>query len=284
MPVGNVGETALETGFSPVSGPACLEATAITVEFGGLKALSEVSVSIPRGTVVGLVGPNGAGKSTLFAVLSGLLTPRSGRVSLGGVDVTRESAQSRARQGMARTFQHPELFSNLTIREHIVLADRVKHSHRRLWSDLVDGKALRRSEVDEDDRVDRILRLLDLDRVAHRRAVGLPLGMCRLIEVARALATSPSMLLLDEPGAGLRPGESERLAKTLLRVVGEQGVALLLVEHDLDMVLGMSSSVYVLDFGVCIAHGSPEEIRRNSVVAVAYLGTEQAVDVEVSIE
>ncbi|HEY6624263.1 MAG TPA: ABC transporter ATP-binding protein [Acidimicrobiales bacterium] len=255
-----------------------LSATGVTVRFGGLVALSDVSLEVPASTIVGLVGPNGAGKSTLFAVLSGLLAPAGGRVSLGGEDVTKSSPQVRARKGMARTFQQPELFLGLTVREHLVLAHRVRFARRRLWQDMVNPKALFPAPRSEVEAVDALLELLDLTRVAKAPVAALPLGTSRLVEVGRALATQPDVVLLDEPLAGLDMRESENLASAFTRVVadGDQRVSLLMVEHDVATVLALSSQIYVLDFGELIASGTPEAVRSNAAVRSAYLGDEDA--------
>jgi branched-chain amino acid transport system ATP-binding protein len=246
----------------------------VTVRFGGLVALKDVDLQVPAESIVGLVGPNGAGKSTLFAVLSGLLRPTAGSVFMGGDDVTRSSPQKRAGRGLARTFQHPELFSSLTVREHVVLAYRMRHARSRIWTDLVTGRGFGRAPREEDARVDELIEALALTEIAHRPAAGLPLGSARLLEVARALAVDPEVLLLDEPSSGLDVRETEELVGTLQRVVADHGVSLLLVEHDVEMVLGMCDFVHVLDFGVAIAAGTPAEIRRNAAVRAAYLGEE----------
>jgi branched-chain amino acid transport system ATP-binding protein len=253
---------------------AILTATGVTVRFGGLTALSEVDIVVPRASIVGLVGPNGAGKSTLFSVLSGLLRPNAGRVSLDGRDVTRARPQVRSRLGLARTFQHPELFAGLTVREHLVIGHRIHHARRRVWTDLVDGRAWRRSDAEEDTRVDGIMELLGIGALARKDVTALPLGLSRLVEVGRALATGPKLVLLDEPSSGLDADETERLSAALRRVQEVRGVSFLLVEHDVAMVLGLSSSVFVLDFGSMIASGTPEQIRSDPAVKAAYLGDE----------
>jgi branched-chain amino acid transport system ATP-binding protein len=245
----------------------------VTVRFGGLVALSEVDLAVRAASVVGLVGPNGAGKSTLFAVLSGLLRPSSGAVLMDGHDVTGATAQARARRGLARTFQHPELFPGLTVREHVVLGYRLRHARRRIWTDLVTAGGFRRASAEEDRRVDEILAALRLTRHAHQPVAGLPLGTSRLLEIARALAVDPHVLLLDEPSSGLDARETDELAATLSRVVADHGVSLLLVEHDVDLVLGLSDVVHVLDFGMKISEGSPAEVRADPAVRSAYLGT-----------
>jgi ABC-type branched-subunit amino acid transport system ATPase component len=254
-----------------------LSATGITVRFGGLTALSDVSLEVPPGTIIGLVGPNGAGKSTLFAVLSGLQRPATGRVFMRGNDITGASPQLRARQGLARTFQQPELFMGLTVREHLVLAHRVRYSRQRLWRDMVDPRSLLPAGAEENERVDQLLELLDLTNVAHAAVGALPLGMSRLVEIARALATRPDVVLLDEPLSGLDMHESENLASVFRRVVenDQRKVSLLMVEHDVATVLSLSSRIFVLDFGELIASGTPSEIRGNAAVRSAYLGDDE---------
>jgi branched-chain amino acid transport system ATP-binding protein len=249
-----------------------IEARGVSMRFGGLVALSDVDIAVPAGSIVGLVGPNGAGKSTLFGVLSGLLRPSAGSVLMDGQDVTRRSPQDRAARGLARTFQHPELFSGLTVREHFVLAYRVRHTKGRIWSDLVTGRGLRRAPAAEDERVDALLDALHLNGLRDRLVAGLPLGTSRLVEIGRALAVDPNVLLLDEPSSGLDTRETEDLAGTLRRIVAEHGVSLLLVEHDVDLVLGMCHEVHVLDFGAKISAGRPEAIRADPAVRAAYLG------------
>jgi branched-chain amino acid transport system ATP-binding protein len=266
--------TAVDTSASPAAtGTPVLAATGVSVRFGGLMALNDVDIDVAPGTIVGLVGPNGAGKTTLFNVLSGLQRPNSGRVRINGDDVTGESPQRRARLGMARTFQQLELFQDLTVREHVVLAHRIRHERNRLWTDLWSGRAWRRPPKEEDERVDSLVSLLGLENVADDPVAGLPLGTSRRVEVARALATSPSVLLLDEPSSGLDSTETEQLSHALRTIVAEEGVAMLLVEHDVAMVLGLSNRVTVLDFGVRIAEGTPEEVRNDDRVKAAYLGT-----------
>lgn len=248
------------------------EARDVAVRFGGVTALDGVSISVPPATLVGLVGPNGAGKTTLFSVCSGLLRPNAGRVYIGGVDVTDATPQDRARRGLARTFQQPELFMGLTVREHLVLAYRARHSRARLWRDIVTAASLRKPERAETERVEHLLEIFSLTDVADVSVDVLPLGTTRLIEVGRALATSPSIMLLDEPSAGLDHWESERLAEALRRTVQDEHLSMLLVEHDVAMVLSLSSHVFVLDFGELLAEGPPEIIRNDPKVKAAYLG------------
>jgi branched-chain amino acid transport system ATP-binding protein len=254
------------------SEPPVLEARGVTVKFGGLTAVKEVDMKVRAGKIVGLIGPNGAGKSTLFSVLSGLRTPDSGQVFINGVDVTRASPQERAARGMARTFQHPELFLGLTVREHVTLAYRIARTPRRIWTDMVTGGGFRKPSAAETQRVDMIIQGLYLTEIQHRLVLGLPLGLARLVELARSFAREPRFLLLDEPSSGLDAAETADLQGVLQRMVNERGVSLLLVEHDVEMVFGMADYVYVLDFGSLIAEGTPAEIRNNPEVRAAYLG------------
>ncbi len=256
------------------AGPAALSADGITVRFGGLAALSDVSLDVRRGSIVGLVGPNGAGKSTLLAVLSGLRSPNAGRVHLQGDDVSDMSARHRASRGLARTFQQPELFMGLTVREHLVLAYRARVAPHRMWRDMLDPRALVRTAVGETDKVDGLLELLHLTHVAKAPVAALPLGVIRLVEVGRALASQPRVLLLDEPLSGLDLHGSENLVTVFGEIVeqSDDGLSLVIVEHDVAAVLALSDSVVVLDFGERIAMGTPEEVRSDPAVRTAYLG------------
>jgi branched-chain amino acid transport system ATP-binding protein len=255
-------------------GEACLECRDVTVRFGGVVALNSVSLRVPPATIVGLVGPNGAGKSTLFSVLSGLHGPNDGQVFFEGADITRMSAGRRAHLGLARTFQHPEMFTGLTTREHLQLAHRISTNRSRIWTDVVTGRGFRRADKEEVARVDVLLEALNLTEIANRPVAGLPLGMTRLVEIARALATNPKVLLLDEPSSGLDAQETEQVMRVFELAVQRSGVSLLLVEHDVEMVLRLCGYVNVLDFGVKIGEGTPDEIRNNQVVRAAYLGDE----------
>jgi branched-chain amino acid transport system ATP-binding protein len=254
------------------SEPPVLEARGVTVKFGGLTALNNMDMMVPPGQIVGLIGPNGAGKSTLFSVLSGLLTPNSGQVFISGVDVTRATPQERAARGMARTFQHPELFLGLTVRQHVTLAYRLARTPKRIWTDMVTGGGFRKPSAAETQRVDMIIEGLNLAEIQYRPVMGLPLGLARLVELARSFAREPRFLLLDEASSGLDATETSELQGVLQRMVDQRGVSLLMVEHDVEMVLGMADYLYVLDFGSLIAKGTPEEIRNSPEVRAAYLG------------
>jgi ABC-type branched-subunit amino acid transport system ATPase component len=264
----------VSAGSTPAVEEMALVARDVTVRFGGLMALSEVSLEVAPGHIAGLVGPNGAGKSTLLAVLSGLQRPNAGRVWLRGEDVTGVSPRTRARRGLARTFQQPELFMGLTVREHLVVAYRARMSRARLWRDMFDPRCLLPPSAEENERVDGLLELLRLTRVARSPVAALPLGVVRLVEVGRALASDPYVLLLDEPLSGLDMKASENLLSVFRRIVdeNEHPLSLVIVEHDVAAVLALSDTVFVLDFGERIAAGSPEEIRNDRAVQTAYLG------------
>jgi branched-chain amino acid transport system ATP-binding protein len=238
---------------------APLEVRDVTVRFGGNVALDEVSLSAEPGCVTGLIGPNGAGKTTLFNVITGLLNPNSGRVELGGSDVTNLNPTKRARRGLARTFQRLELFSLLTVRENI----RVAADIRKGWS---------RDKSNPAEVVEQIIDRVGLQAIAEERVDSLPTGQCRLVELGRSLATKPKVLLLDEPASGQDETETEQFA-ALLRELADEGMVVVLVEHDVQLVMKICRTVHVLDFGQIIAVGTPAEIQTNEAVLAAYLGS-----------
>jgi ABC-type branched-subunit amino acid transport system ATPase component len=251
--------------------PPVLSGTGVSVNFRGLKALQQVDITVPEGAIVGLVGPNGAGKSTLLGVLSGDVGAREGTVTLAEQDVTGLSPEGRVRHGLARTFQLPELFDELTVREHLTLPRRLAEAPSRTWTDPLTGRFLR-SDAAEDREVDALLDSLGLAEVASTPAGALPLGLSRLVEIARAAASHPRVILLDEPFSGLNPAESKLLSKALDAINRSKGIAMVLVEHDVEIVFGLSERVYVLDFGVIIAAGTPAEVQADPAVRAAYLG------------
>jgi ABC-type branched-subunit amino acid transport system ATPase component len=262
------------TAAKPATEEYRLSAENVVVRFGGVVACNDVTLGVPPDSIVGLIGPNGAGKSTLFSILSGLRRPTAGQVYLNGNDVTGSSPQARVRQGLGRTFQHPEVFAEMSVREHLVIADRVRDGTRRVWTDMVSARGFNPKNPGEDERVGNLIDSLGLGRVAHASVASLPLGMLRLVELGRALAAEPSVLLLDEPSSGLDTAETADVVGVLRRTVAERGVSLLLVEHDVALVMDLCAYIYVLDFGSLIAQGKPEDIRRDPAVRAAYLGTE----------
>jgi branched-chain amino acid transport system ATP-binding protein len=235
-----------------------LEVTNVSVRFGGLVAVSDVSLSVPTDTVTGLIGPNGAGKTTLFNVISGLQQPTHGSVALDGVDITRWSAARRARAGIARTFQRLEVFGSLSVRDNVLTAAELNRGFNR--------DARPASQV-----ADEMLERVGASAYANAPADAVPTGVARLVEVARALAVQPKALLLDEPSSGLSPSETETFG-ALLRELASSGTAVLLVEHDVDLVMHVCDYIHVLDFGRIIGAGTPAEVRADPVVQHAYLG------------
>jgi branched-chain amino acid transport system ATP-binding protein len=238
---------------------ALLEVHGATVRFGGNVALDDVSIEADPGYVTGLIGPNGAGKTTLFNVITGLLPPNSGRVVLDGRDVTRLNPTKRARLGLARTFQRLELFSLLSVRENIRVAADIRKGYAR---DGSNPAAV----------VEEIVERVGLQAVADARVDSLPTGQCRLVELGRSLATRPKVLLLDEPASGQDEDETAVFAE-LLRQLAAEGVAVLLVEHDVQLVMSVCTMVHVLDFGRIIASGTADQIQRDEAVLTAYLGS-----------
>jgi branched-chain amino acid transport system ATP-binding protein len=242
-----------------MSDGALLAVRGVTVRFGGNIALANVDLDASPGRVTGLIGPNGAGKTTLFNVICGLQRPDSGRVRIDGRDVTRLLPYKRARAGLARTFQRLELFTLLDVRSNIRVAADIERRHRRDRS------------VDPAKVADEIIERVGLQEVADARVDQLPTGQARLVEVGRALASRPRVLLLDEPAAGQDESETEAFA-ALLRDLAADGLAVVLVEHDVRLVLRVSDEVCVLDFGEVLAVGTPAEIQSNDAVITAYLG------------
>lgn len=237
-----------------------LDVDHVTVRFGGNTAVDDVSISAEAGKVTGLIGPNGAGKTTLFNVITGLQSPSRGQVMLDGDDITRLPPFKRARRGVARTFQRLELFGALTVRENI----KVAASIRAGWGT---------SDGTPDDIAERIIESVGLQQVKETRADSLPTGQARLVELGRALATRPRLLLLDEPASGQDETETAHFAD-LLRSLTEEGMAVLLVEHDMHLVMSVCTHIHVLDFGRLMAAGSPDTIRNDPAVLTAYLGRE----------
>jgi branched-chain amino acid transport system ATP-binding protein len=237
---------------------ALLRVEHVTVTFGGLHALNDVDLDIDAGRVAGLIGPNGAGKTTLFNVVCGLQSPTGGRVILDGHDLSSMRAHKRARRGIARTFQRLEVFGSLTARDNVLVAAEIRAG----WS---------RERSDPGAVTDEILERVGLRSVADNRVDSMPTGLARLVELGRALATRPRVLLLDEPSSGLDESESEVFGELLLDLAAD-GLAVLLVEHDVALVMRTCEHIDVLDFGQMIAGGPPDAIRRDPTVQAAYLG------------
>jgi len=241
-----------------------LEVEELSVRFGGVAALDLVDLEVAAGGATGLIGPNGAGKTTLFNAVCGLQGIEGGRVRLDGEDITGVKASNRARMGIARTFQRLELFGSMSARDNIRVAAEVHRSYSRRRGE---GR-----EAAPEERAEELLDRVGLRAVADERVDVLPTGLARLVEVGRALAGCPKLLLLDEPSSGLSEDETLEFAR-LLESLASEGLGILLVEHDVDLVMRVCDRIHVLDFGKVIAYGTPAEVRADERVQAAYLGT-----------
>jgi branched-chain amino acid transport system ATP-binding protein len=246
-----------------------LAAENVSKSFAGIRALQDVSLDVDEHEIVGLIGPNGAGKTTFFNCLLGITRPDGGRVTFADRDLTRVPTHRRARLGIARTFQRIELFTGMTPREHFLVAERARNGKGALWKDVV---SLGRPTKAEHERAQAMLELVGLAAVADRNVEALSLGLGRLVEIGRALMMQPRLVLLDEPSSGLDRHETDALANKLRDVQREQGVAILLVEHDVELVRNLVERVFVLDFGTLIASGPTEAVFSDAAVRKAYLG------------
>ncbi len=250
---------------------AALKIESLSIRFGGLVALDEVSIDVVPRTIHAVIGPNGAGKSTLVNLVTGIYAPTTGRVMLDDAMLTGLPPHRIAARGVARTFQNTELFTELSARENVLIG-----LHRHLGYGMLASTlrlpAFRRAERDAVRRADELLALVGLEGQAGTDAGDLALGQQRRLELARALAVGPRLLLLDEPAAGLRAAEAEDLSAVLLRLRDELGLTLLLIDHVMRVVMGVSERITVLNYGRKLAEGTPDEVRRNPDVIAAYLG------------
>ena len=253
---------------APLDG-SLVSVAGVTKSFGGIAAVRDVSFTIERGESVGLVGPNGAGKTTLFNCICGQLRPDDGTIVLGGTVLDGLPTYQRARLGIGRTYQRVEVFSDMTVREHLLVAERARGAEGRLWRDLCNRSSPTSSELA------RVGEVLDLIGIADRADIpvsALGLGSCRLVELARALVADPTLLLADEPSSGLDVTETQELAHVLRTLQRERGMTVLLVEHDLQMVADVVDRAIVMDLGEVIAHGTFDEVMADPTVRHAYLG------------
>lgn len=248
-----------------------LKANSISIEFGGLKAVENFSVEIKEGDLVGLIGPNGAGKTTVFNMLTGVYIPTSGTVELRGQDVTKLTPHERVKIGISRTFQNIRLFKRMSVLENVKLSGNV-HMNYSIFDGIFKTKKYYEQEDKATKEALEILEVLGLSDCIDEQAQNLPYGKQRKLEIARALASHPAILCLDEPAAGMNPIETEELMDTIKIVREKFKTAVLLIEHDMKLVMGICEWIKVISFGKEIATGTPDEIKNNKEVIAAYLG------------
>ena len=253
---------------------ALLKVRNLTKRFDGLKATSEIDLEIPEGSLFAVIGPNGAGKTTFFNMISGFLQPTEGTIEFAGTDITTMRQDKIAAMGLVRTFQLVQLFKGMTVAENVEVGFHLATTGG-VAAALLRLSWFRRQEADVHTRARELLDIVGLTDQAEQDAELLPYGQQRLLEVARALAAKPRLLLLDEPAAGLNNQETDALAKIIQQING-QGITVLLIEHDVALVTRIAQRIAVLDFGCKITEGTPDEIKRHPDVIAAYLGTEEA--------
>ncbi len=245
------------------------------MRFGGLTAVSDLNLTVADGEIVGLIGPNGAGKTTAFNMITGVYKPTEGNVTYDGVDISRLPPHKITALGLARTFQNIRLFREMTVLENVLVASNLRMGIHLIPSVLhlpAYGKKEREARARAMDLLDSV----GLAEHANDSATSLPYGKQRRLEIVRALATKPSLLLLDEPAAGMNPQESQELMRFILSIRERHSLSILLIEHHMQVVMGVCSRMYVLEYGVTIADGTPDEIRKNQRVIEAYLGVDNA--------
>lgn len=245
----------------------------VSMVFGGLRAVSNLSMHIDEGELIGLIGPNGAGKTTAFNMITGVYTPTEGKVYFNGQQSSGKKSYQVTQMGMARTFQNIRLFSELSVIDNVKIAYNMHVTYNLADAIVRDGKYLSEEEFITQKALD-LLKIFHLEEEAHEVAKNLPYGKQRRLEIARALATEPKLLLLDEPAAGMNPQETKELMEMIRWIRKEFNFSILLIEHDMGLVMGVCERIYVLEYGMKIAEGTPEEIKQNARVIEAYLGEE----------
>ncbi|SHI94076.1 ABC transporter ATP-binding protein [Lutispora thermophila] len=250
-----------------------LRADNITMQFGGLTAVKDFNLVLNKGEIVALIGPNGAGKTTAFNMITGVYKPTKGKIYFKGKDITYLAPHRITKLGIARTFQNIRLFKDLSVLDNVLIAN-----HLHIKSNLFEAVTrFPRYRIEEKEMIKKSLNLLEmvgLTNVENEKSSSLPYGMQRRLEIARALATNPEVLLLDEPAAGMNPKETEDLTKFIKQIRDDFDLTIFMIEHHMQVVMGISKRIYVLDYGVTIAHGNPNEIQNNQRVIEAYLGVE----------
>lgn len=251
---------------------ADLELQSVSLSFGGLKVLDNVSFTAGQGEILALIGPNGAGKTSVLNCVSGLYRAGSGEIRFEGRSLLKQKPHEIARLGIARTFQHGELFAGMTVIENLLVARHARFSTNVLGEGLYLPDT-RKAESEHRGRIEQVLEFVELERYRHRPVDGLPFGIQKIIGFARALAMEPKLILLDEPSAGLNREEREDLARHILRIKHELGIAMLWVEHDMQMVADLAERICVLNYGKMLAEGDPDTVLKDARVIEAYLGT-----------
>jgi branched-chain amino acid transport system ATP-binding protein len=248
-----------------------LRVNGLTMQFGGLKAVDGVSLKVDEKEIVSIIGPNGAGKTTVFNCLSGFYKPTAGVVEFLGEEIQNQPDYAISLRGMVRTFQHVRLFNNMTVIENLLVAQH-RHTNTNLFSGLFKTKAYKKAEDQAMQRAQYWLDKVSLTEVANREAGNLSYGQQRRLEIARCMVTEPELLLLDEPAAGLNPKETKDLDNLIVSLKEDYNVSVLLIEHDMNLVMGISDNIYVINQGTPLASGTPDQIKGNPDVIKAYLG------------
>lgn len=248
-----------------------MDVSGIGIDFGGIKAVDNVSFSVEAGEILSIIGPNGAGKTTLFNLVSGVYKPKTGSVVLDGMDVTGHDPHILAREGLSRTFQNLQVFFRMTALENVMVGRHLQE-RRGLVSQLLHLPSTRRQNRETRDKAMELLQFVGLEDLAHESAGSMSYGALKRLEIARAMASEPKILLFDEPAAGCNPVETEEI-DNLIQHVAEEGIAVLLVEHDMKLVMKISSRLLVLDYGKKLIEGTAEEVKADPQVIAAYLGT-----------